>query len=136
MRNLLSFFARASFSLLTLTLILALPRNVSAEKLKTENVFLIMSDGLRWQEVFSGANEAYINAPSGGVKNTNELRAKYWRNTEQERRATLLPFFWNQIATQGQLFGNTNKASVAQLTNGRKFSYPGYNEVITGAADP
>src|SRR5436190_2076873 len=103
-----------------------------AEKLKTENVFLIMSDGLRWQEVFGGADEMLINSKDGGAKNTNGLRQQFWRETTQERRATLLPFFWSEIAQHGQLFGNTNKGSIARLTNGKKFSYPGYNEVLTG----
>jgi hypothetical protein len=47
-----------------------------------------------------------------------------------------LPFFWSEIATRGQLFGNTNKGSTARITNDRKFSYPGYNEIITGLYDP
>jgi hypothetical protein len=46
-----------------------------------------------------------------------------------------MPFLWTEIAAHGQLFGNTNKASIATVTNGKKFSYPGYNEVLTGAPD-
>lgn len=112
------------------------PQLVSAAKLKTENVFLIMSDGLRWQEVFRGAEEALIESQTGGVQNTNALRQQFWRNSAEERRAVLLPFFWSEIARHGQLFGNTNKGSVAKLTNGKKFSYPGYNEVLSGFGDP
>jgi hypothetical protein len=106
-----------------------------ATGLKTENVFLIISDGFRWQEVFSGAEEELISKAKGGVGNTNTLRTQFWRETPEARREALLPFFWTRIARRGQLFGNQNKGSVVQVTNGRKFSYPGYNEIITGAAD-
>ncbi|MEY4939147.1 MAG: hypothetical protein RIQ93_882 [Verrucomicrobiota bacterium] len=47
-----------------------------------------------------------------------------------------MPFFWQVIARQGQLFGNQLKGSVAQVTNGKMFSYPGYNELLTGWSDP
>lgn len=102
---------------------------------KTENVFLIISDGFRWQEVFNGAEDLLMNSTNGGVKNTNTLRAEFWRDTPEQRRETLLPFFWNTIARKGQLIGNQKKGSVMTVTNGRKFSYPGYNEIITGAPD-
>jgi hypothetical protein len=102
---------------------------------RTQNVFLIISDGLRWQEVFSGAERALMTAENGGVKDTNALRARFWRDTPEARRDVLLPFFWNEIARHGQLFGNQTKGSTVAVTNGRKFSYPGYNEILTGAAD-
>ena len=106
-----------------------------AAALKTQNVFLIISDGLRWQEVFNGAEADLMNEDNGGVKDTNALRAEFWRNTPEARREALLPFFWISIARHGQLFGNQNKGSVVTVTNGKKFSYPGYNEILTGAPD-
>jgi hypothetical protein len=39
-------------------------------------------------------------------------------------------------AKQGQIFGNQAKGSVARVTNGMAFSYPGYNEMLTGHPDP
>ncbi|MDB6038044.1 MAG: putative superfamily protein, partial [Verrucomicrobiales bacterium] len=72
----------------------------------------------------------------GGVNDTNALRKMYWRETSQERRKALLPFFWTQIATHGQLFGNQAVGSVVRVSNGKNFSYPGYNEIVTGIADP
>ena len=107
-----------------------------AAALKTQNVFLIMSDGFRWQEVFGGAEELLIDAKIGGVKNTNAVRREFWRTTPEARRQALLPFFWSEIAQRGQLLGNQKQGSVVNLTNGRKFSYPGYNEVLTGFPDP
>jgi hypothetical protein len=47
-----------------------------------------------------------------------------------------MPFLWSTIATKGQLFGNREAGSEAYVTNGMNFSYPGYNESLTGAADP
>jgi hypothetical protein len=102
---------------------------------KTENVFLIMSDGLRWQEVFRGADEELINKTNVGTANVATARTRFWRETPERRREALMPFFWTQIAAHGQLFGNTNKGSIDTVTNGKKFSYPGYNEVITGGPD-
>jgi hypothetical protein len=40
------------------------------------------------------------------------------------------------VAQQGQIFGNQTKGSVARVTNGLAFSYPGYNEMLTGHPDP
>ncbi len=37
---------------------------------------------------------------------------------------------------QGQIFGNRDVGSESQVTNGLNFSYPGYNETLTGFADP
>jgi hypothetical protein len=109
---------------------------IKGSERKTQNVFLIMSDGLRWQEVFGGAEELLMDAKNGGVKNTNALQREFWRETPEARREVLLPFFWTEIAKRGQLLGNQKKGSVVNITNDRKFSYPGYNEVLTGLADP
>jgi hypothetical protein len=108
-----------------------------APDLKTRNVVLIISDGLRWQEIFSGADKTLINQPNGGSWVAAEvLRKNYWREDVGERRKVLFPFLWGTIARKGQIFGNQNKGSVARVTNGLDFSYPGYNEMLTGHADP
>ena len=39
------------------------------------------------------------------------------------------------IVRQGQLHGNRSKGSEASVTNNMWFSYPGYNEILTGHAD-
>ena len=108
----------------------------AAEQGRTENVILITTDGLRWQEVFSGADPELMNKEQGGVANTNALAKAYWRETPEARREALMPFFWKKIARQGQLYGNQNKGSVARITNDKRFSYPGYNEILTGYANP
>jgi hypothetical protein len=123
-------------SILVLGLLLAAARATSAADLKTQNVVLITTDGLRWQEVFTGAEQELINKQHGGVADAKAIEEKFWRETPEARREALLPFFWNKIAREGQLYGNLPKGSSAQITNTMKFSYPGYNEILTGFADP
>ena len=101
--------------------------------LKTKTVVLVVSDGLRWQEVFTGAEEDLLNDKAGGSwMSGEELRKRYWRSTANERRAALFPFLWGTVAKNGQIFGNQALGSVAHVTNGKAFSYPGYNEMSTG----
>ncbi len=102
----------------------------------TRNVILFMTDGLRWQEVFRGADEALLNDEAGGVKDVPGLRARFWRKTPEARREALMPFLWSAVATRGQLYGNRDIGSDADVTNGLYFSYPGYNETFCGFADP
>src|SRR5262245_3814703 len=52
----------------------------------TQNVLWIMTDGLRWQEVFSGAEEVLMTKENGDVKDVLGLRLKYWRDTPEARR--------------------------------------------------
>ena len=105
---------------------------------ETENLFLITVDGFRWQEVFTGAEELLMYKENGGMHAsvTNLLRTTFLRATPEARREALLPFFWNTIAKQGQIYGNKNKGSIATVTNGKKFTYPGFNEMLTGSPDP
>ena len=123
---------RLAFSVFTVLISLT----ASATGHKTENLFLITVDGFRWQEVFTGAEEMLMSRENGGVTDTNRLIRNFWRKTPEERREALLPFFWSQIATHGQIYGNSAKGSVAQVTNGKKFTYPGFNEMLAGFPDP
>jgi hypothetical protein len=81
---------------------------------KTQTVVLIVSDGLRWQEIFTGAEEDLLNDKEGGSWLSNEdLRKRYWRPSAAERRALLFPFLWGTVAKHGQIFGNQALGSVA-----------------------
>jgi hypothetical protein len=95
---------------------------------KTQNVILVIADGVRWQEVFTGADPTLLN--------DDELKRKYWKDDPAVRRKLLFPFLWDTVAVHGQIFGNQHAGSVARVTNTMWFSYPGYNELSTGAADP
>ena len=130
-----STFSRISVWTLAITLLAAAHAEPSASP-KTRNVFLIISDGLRWQEVFNGAETNLLTKENGGVKNPEAARAQFWRNTPEARREVLFPFFWQEISRHGQLYGNQNEDSRVSVTNGKKFSYPGYNEILTGFGDP
>jgi len=94
-----------------------------------------MTDGFRWQEVFSGADSAMIN-DDRLVQDKELARQMYWDSTTELRRKKLMPFFWNVIAEKGQLYGNRSLDNKVSMLNVFKISYPGYNEILTGYADP
>jgi Type I phosphodiesterase / nucleotide pyrophosphatase len=115
-------------------LLFIISSSFAQQKTKTENVILITFDGLRWQELFSGAESRLLLNPKF-VQDTAGTAKRYWRETPQQRRELLMPFFWNVIAKQGQLYGNRNLGNYVNTTNKMWFSYPGYNEILTGVAD-
>ncbi len=102
---------------------------------KAENLFIITTDGVRWNEIFNGADPLLINNPHF-VKDTALARLLYWDDVLEQRRKKLMPFFWNVISARGQLYGNRQKESKVNVKNIYKISYPGYNELLTGYADP
>lgn len=112
--------------------------DLSGAELKTRNVVLVTIDGLRWQEVFRGPDEAMANKEFGGVsdRSRQELQAVFGAKPPAERRRLLMPFLWDEVAARGQLFGNRDEGSPMRVTNAAQVSYPGYNEMLTGVADP
>lgn len=120
--------------LLLLALTLTLP--LFGAELKTRNIFLITADGLRWEEIFRGMADLPLTKEFGNTGNSNALRKDFWRDTPEARRETLFPFLWGTVAKRGQLWGHREKGSEVRVSNGRNFSYPGYNEFLTGYADP
>jgi Type I phosphodiesterase / nucleotide pyrophosphatase len=103
---------------------------------QTKNVVLVVCDGLRWQEVFGGADPTLLDeAARSGWTDEAGLRRKYGANDASMRREMLFPFLWGTVAKSGQLFGNERLGSVVRVTNSMWFSYPGYNEMASGAAD-
>ena len=102
---------------------------------RTESVIVVTLDGFRPQEFFGGADATLMDAKSGGVPDVAGLKARYLRETAEARREALLPFLWGTVAKKGQVFGDRSRGSVARLTNGKKFSYPGYNEIFCGFGD-
>lgn len=107
----------------------------SGQAQPAENIFIIATDGTRWQEIFGGADSALLHDPAY-VQDTALSRQLYWAPSPDERRKRLMPFFWNVIAQQGQLYGNRKKESKVNVKNMYKISYPGYNELLTGYPDP
>ena len=104
-----------------------------AQAKKTKNFVIVTLDGMRWQEVFRGADSAMIN--SKYTEDKEEVRKKYWSASLEDRRKLLFPFLWNTLAKQGQVYGNRDMGNKEQLSNPYHFSYPGYSEIFTGFAD-
>ncbi len=102
----------------------------------TRRIIFVMTDGLRWQEVFRGADKTLMNKENGGVTDPDALKKSYWRGSPQARREALMPFLWSTVAKNGQIYGNRDLGSDAYVTNGFNFSYPGYSETLCGFPDP
>jgi len=100
---------------------------------KIENVIIVTFDGYRWQELFGGAQKVLVH--SKYTKDKTDVLNRYWDDNANIRRAKLMPFFWSTIARNGQLYGNRKLGARFTLTNGYKFSFPGYNEIFTGWGD-
>jgi hypothetical protein len=124
MRRLTSALA-AAFALLTFA--------TGSAQSPAQNVVIITMDGFRWQEMFTGAGSEYFKKDKDGKP--GPLEKRYMRDTPEQRRSFLLPFMWSEVATKGQIFGDPSKQSRAHVTNGLWFSYPGYNEMFSGAPD-
>lgn len=103
---------------------------------QAENVIVVTLDGFRHQEFFAGADSSLIAKKAGGVRDEEALRKRFWRDSPEARREALLPFIWETVARSGQIFGDRSRNAPARLTNGLKFSYPGYNEIFCGFGDP
>jgi hypothetical protein len=102
---------------------------------QTENIIIITTDGFRWQEVFKGMDSAIANNPKFNQGDSENIFKNYWAANENERRKKLMPFLWSTIVTKGQLFGNRTLGSKVDNANPYWFSYPGYNEIMTGFPD-
>ena len=102
---------------------------------QTENIIIITTDGFRWQEVFKGMDSAIANNPKFNQGDSAYIFKTYWSDTENERRKKLLPFLWSTVVTKGQIFGNRNLGRGVDNANPYWFSYPGYNEIMTGFPD-
>jgi len=104
------------------------------EESTSQKVILITLDGFRWQELFSGIDEELLNHEKY-TSIQEELKKSFWRNNSKDRREVLMPFVWRTIAQIGQIHGNRDFGSQVNLTNKHWFSYPGYNEILSGNAD-
>lgn len=100
-----------------------------------EHVFLISLDGLRWQELYGGAMDSLIANPDL-TQDQETMKARFSAPTKLEARQQLMPFFWNTLAKEGQLYGNRWEGNKMDCSNRFWFSYPGYNEILSGYSDP
>jgi hypothetical protein len=101
---------------------------------KTKNLFIVTIDGIRWQEIFKGADAHIIN-DHHYTSDIDLAKLMYSDSSPLLSRKKLLPFFWNVIQQKGQLYGNRLYNNKVNVSNSYKFSYPGYNEMFTGYPD-
>jgi hypothetical protein len=121
--------------LLTGVLFVSLFATISsfAQELKTKNVIIVTLDGYRWKEVFKGADPTLLADPKSSPDLS--LIASFQGENEFIRREKLMPFFWNEIAQRGQLYGNRNFRNKVNCYNDHLLSYPGYSEMLVGFPD-
>lgn len=108
---------------------------VEAEQPRTQNVILVTIDGLRPEELFTGAEKKLIDSEVGGVYNPARIRSLYWQEDPGVRRQRLMPFVWDVMAQEGQVFGSLDDNCPVWVKNGKFFSYPGYQELLCGFPD-
>jgi len=101
---------------------------------KTENIIIVTMDGMRWQEVFGGADDV-LAGDSVFNHDIDGIKKKFGAASAAEKRQKLFPFFWTTIAAEGQLYGNRKYGNNLDNANPYWFSYPGYNEIFTGYPD-
>lgn len=114
---------------------ISLGTSAQSPRAGVDNVLIVTLDGLRWQEVFGGAQRELISKNAGGVEDTAALIRRFWRESARERREVLMPFLWSEAAGKGVIFGDSAPGSTVRVTNGKRFSYPGYNELLAGHPD-
>lgn len=97
------------------------------------NLILVTLDGVRWQELFQGADSSLLF----DRKLTSEpaLLEEFWAPDPAKRREKLMPFMWKTVADHGQLYGNRSLNNRVNCANTRLFSYPGYSEMLVGFVD-
>ncbi len=117
------------FRFFTVLLLLAstLPAQQQARKL-----VLITADGLRWQEVFSGADPGMLHADDFGMDDAVDVVDRFDGRLPEERRRRLMPFLWTEVVRDGVIYGNPARHSEVVVRNRHLFSYPGYSEILTG----
>ena len=85
-----------------------------------DNVIVVTMDGFRHQEFFGGAELRLMDKKSGGVRDVDDLKKEFWRDSPQARRETLLPFIWGTLARTGQIFGDRGSSASARCATGRR----------------
>ena len=90
------------------------------------------------QDLFGGMDPVIANAPesASGIYEIDVMKQRYWRDTPQQRREALMPFFWKTLVPAGVIYGNQAKGSKVTVQNDQWFSYPGYSEMLTGRPQP
>mgnify|MGYP006144090151 FL=1 len=107
-------------------LVFLLPLSLKAEP----KGVLVSIDGVRWQEVFAGADPT-LNQQSQWVKTPELIRA--FKPGQPE---LLMPFLHKTVKQQGITVGDRSQGSAINVSNPYQISYPGYQELLAGFSDP
>src|SRR5690349_21194323 len=91
---------------------LAAPKAVNQKIDSGANVVLLTLDGVRWEEVFHGADPGQTVDPNPEV----------------------FSFLTGALTTQGVLFGDRTRGDVVRVGNSHFNSLPGYQAIMAGAA--
>jgi hypothetical protein len=113
-----------------IVLLILLTPSLMAQQLKTKNVIIVTLDGYRWQELYKGADPDILKIPE--YNKEPGLGATFEAPTSIQRRERLMPFFWNVISKEGQLYGNRSFGNKVNCSNHHLLSYPGYSEMLVG----
>lgn len=97
---------------------------------------LVTLDGLSWTEVFRGADPARAADPAFAPDKEGRDTVKAAFVDPADRAAALMPFLHGVVEKQGVLLGDRDHGGCAAVGNAMWFSYPGYNEILTGKPDP
>ena len=117
-----------------IVLAVLLSRPTAAKRDNDRRVILIMVDGLRWQDVYTGADAALV-ANNKYTRNKRCIKDFIGIDDTTRRRAALMPFVWSYVQANGLMIGNRTKGSIMQVANTRNISYPGYSETLCGHPD-
>lgn len=101
---------------------------------RATRLVVVTIDGLRWQEVFGGADPDLLYNERW-TRDTATAALLFGGQDEQQRREKLMPFTWSVLARRGQLYGNRRYGNRCDVLNSAALSYPGYNEILSGHAD-
>ena len=112
--------------------LLLLPLAARAEApAEGQRLILVTMDGTRWQDVFRGPDKALVA--------DSKFTHPDWKETVEKAWSTgpsVMPFVHSLPARGGVLYGNRDAGECISVTNPMWFSYPGYNELLTGRPDP
>jgi hypothetical protein len=102
---------------------------------RPRHVVLVTLDGARTEELFGGLDPVALASTTkdGTIAGTGAYR-KYYAETPEARRQKLMPFVWQTLLRDaGSIGGNRARGSAFGVANMKRFSYPGYAELLTGA---
>ncbi len=105
-----------------------------AQKPNDARVVLVMTDGMRWQEIFRGADESSLTKERYyDGRNVDALRQEvFLRGRRKSDDGRLMPFLWGTFIPQGKSHGDRDAGSDGLCDEWVQLLLPGYSETLTG----